>query len=107
MTCVCVFVLLCQVEPPLLISAFFRCVFAMLRTYLPHPSTQESWWSYDVCFGPPQVMSPNELKEFQKAKRSNPEGSQPDTFTSGARQYRMSTVVSQSGKVVRQSQVGW
>eukprot|EP00602_Paraphysomonas_sp_CaronLab_P003035 CAMPEP_0185031628 /NCGR_PEP_ID=MMETSP1103-20130426/19204_1 /TAXON_ID=36769 /ORGANISM="Paraphysomonas bandaiensis, Strain Caron Lab Isolate" /LENGTH=413 /DNA_ID=CAMNT_0027567203 /DNA_START=239 /DNA_END=1480 /DNA_ORIENTATION=+ len=64
---------------------------------------QEQWWSYDACFGPPKSMS-QELVSRKKQKKSQKEKSELQEFTSGARQYRMTTVVSQSGKAVKHMQ---
>lgn len=61
-----------------------------------------------MCFGAPKAMSPSELKALQKAQREANEHSlpaPPPPFTSGARQYRVSNVVSQDGNAVRHAQV--
>jgi hypothetical protein len=61
---------------------------------------QESWWSYEVCFG-----ALNQGKELIPADSSALREEVPTQFQSGARQFRANTIVTQEGKKVSYSQV--
>lgn len=71
-------------------------------------SRQESWWTYEVCFRP----TPNDQEQKHIITDNNDEdGMEPlppppaTQFTSGARQFRVNTILLQEGKAVKYAQV--
>jgi hypothetical protein len=61
-------------------------------------SRQESWWSYEVCFG-------SSTSQTQELIPADPSTTEVRRFLSGARQYRATTIVTQEGKKVSYAKV--